>query len=167
MCEDKFRPCSDYPWYLISRDGYLVNTDTGHVLRGTVKKSGYVEVCLTDAEGYHHSVLLHRLVAKAFCDKREGTDEVNHINGDKTDNRADNLEWVTHNENMRHAFVTGLMPNNTSSRPVIATNMATGEKTTFPSIYKASRFLGISQGNICMACNGQRSCAGLYYWEYA
>lgn len=166
MNDMTFSPCPDYPWYLVHRDGFLVNTDTGHILTGTRKKTGYVEVCLRDENGGPHYQLLHRIVAKAFCERPDGSDEVNHINGDKTDNRADNLEWVTREENLRHAHDTGLMPNDATPKAVQATNMDTGEQLIFPSIYKAARFLGISQGNICMCCKNLRPYAGGYYWEY-
>lgn len=51
---------------------------------------------------------LHRLVAEAFCEKKSDALEVNHINGIKNDNRAENLEWVTHSENCKHSFDIGL-----------------------------------------------------------
>jgi len=59
-------------------------------------------------DGVKKRFTLHRLVAEAFCDKPEGCDQVNHINGDKEDNRAENLEWVTASENRLHAWREGL-----------------------------------------------------------
>lgn len=165
--DNMFKPINDFPWYLVSREGYAINTDSGHVMIGAVKKTGYKEIVLTDEDGKPHYRLLHRLVAEAFCEQREGANEVNHINGDKLDNRAENLEWVTHGENLEHAFDTGLMPNNAVPRKVVATNIETGEHLTFPSIYKAARFLNISQGNICMCCKKKRPYAGGFYWDYA
>ncbi|MFD0768883.1 NUMOD4 motif-containing HNH endonuclease [Bacillus sp. CGMCC 1.60114] len=61
--------------------------------------NGYKYVNLSDAK--HHYV--HRLVAEAFIPKEEGKNFVNHIDGNKSNNCIDNLEWCTHKENLRHA----------------------------------------------------------------
>lgn len=152
-------------YYLVSDSGDVINAMTGHVLQGSIKRTGYREVILRK-EGDSCYALVHRLVASAFCEKLHEGDEVNHINGDKLDNRAENLEWVTHGENLAHAYETGLMPNNAVPVPVIAKNIETGEEIEFPSIYRAARFLGISQGNICMCCKNQRPYANGYFWKY-
>ena len=168
MNEDKYKPIKRYPWYLVCSDGYLINSGNGKIIRGCInKKSGYVSVCILDENGNPHTELLHRLIADAFCEKKNGADEVNHIDGNKANNVSSNLEWVNHGENLKHAFTFGLREDDVSPKRVIARNMDTGEKMEFSSIYKAARFLGISQGNICMCCKGVRPYAGGYEWRYA
>lgn len=152
---------------MVCSDGYVVNTDTGVVLKGAVHfKTGYVKVCIYSPEHMPKTVSLHRLVAQAFCDRTADKTEVNHIDGNKLNNSAENLEWVTRDENLLHAYNTGLMPNNTASKSVIATNIETGEQIEFPSIHSASKALNISKGNICMCCQGNRPYAGGFYWDY-
>lgn len=162
---EEFKKMEDAP-YLISNKGYLINTNTGKQSLGSKKQTGYIEVTIQTDAGEEKSISLHRLVASYFVPVREGASEVNHKDGDKTNNSAENLEWVTHNENLKHAYITGLRPDDVSARGVIATNIETGEEMEFPSIYKAARFFGISQGNICMCCKGLRPYANGYYWRY-
>jgi hypothetical protein len=65
-------------------------------------------VTLKSDEGPLRKFYLHRLLALCFLPQIEGKTSINHINGIKTDNRLDNLEWCTHQENMIHAVTTGL-----------------------------------------------------------
>lgn len=69
---------------------------------------GYLSLSLS-RDGIDTTHLVHRLVALTFLGEPEPGQQVNHIDGDKQNNRADNLEWVTQHENMRHAADTGLL----------------------------------------------------------
>ena len=77
------------------------------ILRNHINECGYVYVRLyKDAKG--KNIKLHRIVAQAFIKNPENKRCVNHIDGNKQNNRAENLEWVTHSENMQHASDSGL-----------------------------------------------------------
>lgn len=82
-------------------------TKEAKILRLCKNKDGYLCVHLhKNGKGYAKKV--HRLVTAAFIPNPEGKTEVNHIDGNKTNNRVENLEWATHSENMHHAWETGL-----------------------------------------------------------
>jgi predicted XRE-type DNA-binding protein len=77
------------------------------ILSMHVNHGGYLRVALCkDSKKKFYSA--HRLVALSFFGIDENKTQVNHKNGIKTDNRVDNLEWVTLSENMEHAYKTGL-----------------------------------------------------------
>jgi len=84
--------------YEVSDLGNVRNVRTGKILKLTNDGRGYLRVDL--GRGCHAKV--HRLVAIAFCPNRKSRPVVNHINRDKHDNRACNLEWVTYAENTAH-----------------------------------------------------------------
>lgn len=79
----------------------------GKLLASKLNAKGYprVPLCKNNKSG---SVLVHRLVAMAFVDNHLSLPCINHKNGDKTDNRPDNLEWCTHRQNSQHALASGL-----------------------------------------------------------
>lgn len=85
---------------------------TIYILKFRKHHKGYLEVKLTGVEtGSAKIYKAHRVVAQAFIPNPSNLPEINHINGVKTDNRVENLEWVTTKENSLHAWETGLITN--------------------------------------------------------
>ncbi len=84
-------------------------TQPGRTLKGNINKAGYVKQTLTDSNKKQHTVLVHRLVAQAFLSNPENKKNVNHKDGDKSNNKLSNLEWATNSENVKHAIDTGLL----------------------------------------------------------
>lgn len=76
------------------------------VLKGRPARHGYLRIALYN-NGIRIDDSVHRLVARAFCENTDNKPHVNHIDGDKTNNQAYNLEWCTHQENMQHAWKIG------------------------------------------------------------
>ncbi|WP_286776576.1 MULTISPECIES: NUMOD4 motif-containing HNH endonuclease [unclassified Pseudomonas] len=79
----------------------------GKLLSLNTEAKGYKSIRLC-VETKHRTFKVHRLVAYAFLPQPLDGQQINHINGIKDDNRPENLEWVTSEENMRHAFSSGL-----------------------------------------------------------
>lgn len=104
----------------------------------------YVRVHLGTGSGKRVLRSIHRLVAKAFIQNPNNYPQVNHINGDKQDNRVENLEWCTAKQNTHHALKNGLKTTcgHSPGRPIKITNAKTKEEFFFSSVNEASRFIG-------------------------
>ena len=93
--------------YLVSNRGRIISLNSGAEMAQYVQKNGYAAVKLR-THNVKRTFLVHRLVASAFVSNPNGLAEVNHIDGDKLNNSAENLEWVTHSQNMKHSIEVGL-----------------------------------------------------------
>lgn len=99
---------------------------------------------------------VHRLVAEHFIPKIDGKNFVNHKNGNKLDNHYSNLEWVTHKENVHHAWKIGLCKAHDSapnSKKVICTK--TGK--VFKSILQAAKYLNMKEATLRAQLNGKNT----------
>ena len=88
--------------YLVGDDGHLYRRLKSGYYRS--EKYGYQQVRGRFGTHTQHTVQLSRAVALAFLENPEGLTDVDHINNDKTDNRAENLQWLTHKDNLHKMF---------------------------------------------------------------
>ena len=94
--------------YKIRENGDVYSKYEAKVLKPATTKKGYKQVSLTKDDGTTSSHLIHQLVARAFINNVNNAEQVNHIDGDKSNNNVSNLEWCTNAENNQHAWSTGL-----------------------------------------------------------
>lgn len=118
---------------------------------------------------------VHQLIARAFIPNVENKPYVNHIDGNRQNNRVENLEWVTKSENAIHAYrVLGRKSsasgpnsiNKLKSKPVSQYSKEGIFIKEWGSICDVSRDLGIPTGNISKCCMGNRNYAGGFKWKY-
>ena len=109
--------------------------------------------------------MIHRLVAETFIPNPEGKPQVNHIDGNRKNNAADNLEWTTCTENSQHAYNTGLAKPK-GCKAIKGTNKVTGKVVEFESIEAAARALNGNPDAIRSALKGRSASSCGYYWEF-
>lgn len=133
-----FRTIEHYPNYEIDTDGTVRNKSTGHIMKWINNGKGYFTVKL-----YNHDTprgrlcLVHRLVLSTHdFPIPEGTLDVNHKDGDKSNNHIHNLEWVTKSNNTRHAHLTGLFKNRLTIEQVKQIKQDLKTETHYPLLAK-------------------------------
>ena len=89
--------------YIVTVGGDVINTNTNHTMKKQLNNCGYHRVELSKS-GKTKRHFVHRLVAIAYLENTNNLPQINHINGNKTDNRLGNLEWCDASYNHRHAF---------------------------------------------------------------
>lgn len=104
---EQIKNIPNYPLYSASSLGYIINNKSKRILKESVLKSGYKQVTLCK-DGTAINKLVHRIIAMVFLDNIENKAQVNHINGVKSDNRLENIEWNTRSENQKHSIKIGL-----------------------------------------------------------
>lgn len=149
--------------YSISDVGEVKNDTTGYILKPAIQQ-GYAHVTLyINKKGKR--VKIHRLVATAFIPNPNNKPYVNHIDGIRSNNNVENLEWVTASENTQHAVDTGLfLPTREKSVTQFSLN---GEKiATYPSTMEAGRMTNSSPEKIVICCQRKRKTHNGFQWRY-
>lgn len=149
-------------WKHIEWNGVFLSVSTlGRVKdeRGRIKAPNksfkYDRICVGGSWA-----LIHRLVATAFIPNPNGLETVNHIDEDKHNNRAENLEWCTAQENSMKRY-------GKSGSYLVEQRKPNGELVaTYKSQVDASRVTGIHREAINMCCAGRRKSAGGFCWNY-
>lgn len=89
--------------YIVHSDGKVWSKSWNRFMNPQIHIKGYHRLGINKKK-----ILLHRLIAQSFIPNPDNLLQINHKNGNKLDNRVENLEWCDQSHNMRHAFLTGL-----------------------------------------------------------
>ena len=155
--EEIWKDCGD-GHYQVSNFGNVRSCWYGYwkYLKPSIVRGGYVKVSI-QVYGKPKSCFVHRLVAEAFVPNPEQKKFVNHKNGVKTDNRAENLEWCTTSENILHAYRNKLNIHYSRKIKCIETGFV------YPSIEEAAKQTGINYHNIYQSATQGCKARGLSF----
>lgn len=152
-------------YYDINIDGYVRNSRNNNVLTNSPNNNGYMTVSLGKRMP---GQLVHILVAEAFVPGYKAGLDVNHKNGNKQDNRAENLEWCTRSDNIKHAFESGLAHGhkgpNAGTPPRKVRIVETGEE--FDSQAECARAINGSISRISMCVHDSNKRHKGYHFEH-
>ena len=139
--------------YEVSNLGNIRNIKSGQILNPGISGNGYKQVSLKmNDTGKFKKQYVHRLVAQYWLDNPENKREVNHKNLDRTDNRAENLEWLTSSENQKHKFENS--DYKTSNRPIVQMDLNDNIIAVFESVTAAAQAMGATRQGIEKVCKG-------------
>lgn len=155
---------SEFDGYCVTDDGKIYSKKTQTFLKQFPDLKGYLNVYLY-IDGKKKTKKVHRLVAGTFIPNPAGKPQVNHIDGNKQNNRVENLEWCTNSENQIHSYRVIGNENHGGDglkTPVICVEM----NKTYCSVRAAARDTGVCVSNISRACQKKRKAAGGFHWNY-
>lgn len=135
-----------------------------YILKPSLANNGYYQVTLYKDTG-KKKFLVHRLVAEAFIPNPENHPQINHMDEDPYNNRADNLEWCTAEYN--NAYGTArIRIVETKSRPIEQLTLDGKTIAVYRSTRIAAELLGINRGTLKDCIRKGSPCSG-YYWKYS
>lgn len=152
--------------YGLNDNGDVYDFLNKKVINQHKSKKGYLRVALKINNKWK-TLIVHRLVAEHFIPNPENKPQVNHINGIKTDNRVENLEWNTPKENVNHAIVNNLFNNSNAH----IKNMRKIKDTSTGRIYNSIKEAALSNGikmstlSAMLTCQNKNKTNLIYYYE--
>ena len=142
--------------YQASNYGRIASIRYGFKIRSIVRTtSGYLQ-CPFRVNNKIKVFLVHVIVANTFLSKCEGCTQVDHINNIKTDNRVDNLKWVTRSENIKNNYsrgITTLEKQGAKGKRVEILDLEDNSLGVFNSLKEATLEFDVSHGNLSSICN--------------
>lgn len=155
----------------VKRDSISQGTQGGEISIQHNKKTGTCFVIIyKDGQPQHKSI--HRLVAEAYIPNPDNKPEINHIDGNRSNNFVTNLEWCTPSENIKHSHdqldrnYTAYGSNNGNSKSVTQYSLNGLQLNVYGSTSEAERHLKIPYTNIAKCARGERKSAGGFIWRY-
>ena len=160
--EEEWRIIPDYPNYAVSNKGNVATLKTVR-LRKFSDHKGYKQ-CMLRKGGKAYNRFVHRLVANAFLPMPQGGQIIDHINGVRDDNRAENLRWCSQDENLH--FPLAKEHREHLCEVCSQYNLDGTYVATYKSSFEAEKITGIKCGSIDNCCKGKKLSCGGFQWKY-
>lgn len=151
--------------YEVSNLGRVRNIVTGKFLKGRINLSGYRQVCFCK-DGKKKWFLIHRLVGEEFVPNLFGDNEIDHIDGNRLNNRSDNLRWVSSSENKRNIPKSVRRKKKGKVRKINQYTLDGGFVRQWPSASAVQRETGFCSLCILWCCQGKSKTSHGYLWRY-
>jgi len=149
--------------YSVSDYGRVKNNITSKYIKNQKNTQGYL-ITKIRINTKQVTYSTHRLVAKYFIPNSSNRPCINHIDGCKTNNTVSNLEWVTHKENVKHAFLAGLSTR--IGRKVRQIDLLGNTIAEYNSMVEAGKAINVPRSSINRVCIGHRNKCRGFKWEY-
>jgi hypothetical protein len=159
---------TEYKNYEVSNTGKVRNKKTKHVLKPVITRKGYLKAQVKE-NTKHVGRFIHRLVAIAFIPNPDNLPQVDHLDNNKDNNNANNLEWVTNKENHRRKVFDGLnvIPENAGrpKQPIVQMDLDGNYIAVYDSIAEAVKVTGIPQPKISCVLTGKQKTTHSYIFK--
>lgn len=170
----EFYKLKDFGDYYVSKSGNVYSKKSKKILKPQLHRQGYLLLSLYNGKKFITKTI-HRLVAQQFISNPNSKSQINHINGDKSDNKVENLEWCTNGENQKHAYKYlnkincnknkfGKLHHN--SKKIKQLDLNGNLIKIWDSMSDINRELNLSKGRIYDACNKITKTSRGFIWEY-
>jgi hypothetical protein len=155
-------PVAEAPHYEVSNEG-RIRTAKGKLRKTLPGTSGYVQIALYLPNGKYIMRYVHRLIAEAFVSNPESKPQVNHVDGDRANNRVSNLEWVSAAENSR---TRGKTQRKARERAIDQLSPGGTLVRTWESTKQAAAAMEVSRGQIQGCLRGRQNTSRGFKWQY-
>jgi len=174
IADEIWKLSSIFPCWEVSNHGRVRSKRFGRLVSLALDGNGYPIVYYNSLYLYSfrkrqpfrrksrvYSMGVHRLVAQEFCERPPDCDQVDHVNGCRTDNRAENLKWTTAKENINNPYRLERI-----SKAVVQKTKDGVSVAEFGSIVEAEKVTGVSRGGIGRCCKGKQKSSGGFCWQW-